>query len=163
MRFAALLATCVPLLALPAMAQDMPEAKTASFVNSEGAEIGTAEIRQAGDGILIKADLTGLPAGPLGFHLHETGTCEGDFTSAGDHYNPDGKTHGYFSENGPHAGDMPNQPVDADGAMMVEVFNPAVSFDEVSGKALMLHDGADDYMSDPAGHAGGRIACAAIE
>lgn len=151
------------LLATPLMAQTMPEPKTATFINAEGAEIGTAEVRPAADGILISVDVSGLPDGPLGFHIHENGVCEGNFESAGGHYNPDDATHGYFSENGPHAGDMPNQPVDADGNMMVDVMNPMVGFDEVSGKAIMIHDGADDYMTDPSGDAGGRFACAVVE
>ncbi|WP_045390822.1 superoxide dismutase family protein [Falsirhodobacter sp. alg1] len=162
-RIAALVATCVPLLALPTYAQDMPTPKEATFVNTDGENIGTAEIRPVGEGVLISVDIKDLPEGPLSLHVHETGSCEGDFKSAGGHYNPTGVTHGFFSDTGPHAGDMPNQSVNEDGEMVAEVLNTMIPFDDMSGKALVVHDGPDDYVSDPAGNAGNRIACAVIE
>ncbi|WAP68107.1 superoxide dismutase family protein [Jiella pelagia] len=130
--------------------------------------MGTASFVPTPNGVLIEADLQNLPDGTHGFHIHETGTCEGDFTSAGGHYNPGDREHGYMSENGPHAGDMPNI-VAANGSAKVSVFNSKVTMtggeaplDDEDGSALMIHSGADDYASQPSGDAGSRIACGVI-
>jgi Cu-Zn family superoxide dismutase len=69
---------------------------------------------------------------------------------------------------GPHAGDMPNLHVPADGKLSIEVLNPTVTLSADSalldedGAALVIHAGSDDYKSDPAGNAGDRIACGVI-
>lgn len=87
--------------------------------------------------------------------------------SAGGHFNPGSSEHGYDVANGPHAGDMPNQYVPADGTLRAEVFNHAVTLADgetgIRGRALMVHAGADDYSSQPSGDAGDRLACAVIE
>lgn len=153
-------------------AQDQ-EQKThsANFIDAEGQAAGTAElVAGASGGVLIKLDLTGLPAGEwVAFHVHETGVCDHatGHESAGGHFNPDSREHGYNSANGPHAGDMPNQYVAEDGSLKAEVFNPMLALDEtefgIVGRALMIHAGADDYESQPSGDAGDRLACAPIE
>jgi superoxide dismutase, Cu-Zn family len=118
--------------------------------------------------VLIDINVEGLPEERwLGFHIHEEGICdpEDDFDSAGGHFNPTGAEHGYFVEGGPHAGDMPNQFVPESGLLRAEIYNHMVSFDGeagIRGLSLMIHDEADDYESQPAGDAGGRIACAVI-
>ena len=150
---------------------DEPLTASASFMDPEGNEIGTAELTQTPNGVLIVADLTALSPGEHGFHIHETGSCAPDFTAAGGHYAPRGNDHGAMAENGLHAGDMPNIHVGDDGAVMVEVLNANISledgvtgtlFDE-DGSALMIHSGADDYTSQPSGDAGDRVACAVID
>ncbi|WP_118133627.1 superoxide dismutase family protein [Oceanicella sp. SM1341] len=154
------------LCALPAAAADA----TASFVNAEGGEAGSAELTATGSGVLIEAEITGLPAESwVAFHIHENGACDAadGFKSAGGHFNPTGAEHGYLSEGGPHAGDMPNQYVGADGVLRTQVLNPAVTLGEgeadIAGLAIVIHDGTDDYSSQPSGDAGSRIACAVIE
>ena len=160
------------LLATPAaFAQatpDMSNAKNVEIKGQDGASMGTVSFVPTPHGVLIEADLQNLPDGVHGFHIHETGSCEGDFKSAGGHYNPAGADHGYLAEAGPHAGDMPN--VTASGGIVkVTVFNPNVTMtggdaplDDDDGSALMIHSGADDYASQPAGDAGSRIACGVI-
>jgi superoxide dismutase, Cu-Zn family len=168
------------LAASPALAQeDQPNVSetastgvsaSADFINAEGAEAGTARLIQTPVGVLIQAELTGLPPGEHGFHVHQTGECEPPFESAGDHFNPRDAQHGYFVAEGPHAGDMPNIHVPESGEVNVEAMNPFISlvegeemlFDD-DGAALMVHSGADDYQSQPSGDAGDRIACAIIE
>ena len=158
-----------PLLALaagPALAA------TATFVNTDGEEIGTAELTQTPNGVLINVDVDGLSAGEHGFHIHETGACDPSdgFESAGGHY-AGGMEHGYLVEGGPHPGDMPNQFVGEDGKLRAHAFNEHVSLEDDGdnplfdddGSALMVHSGADDYESQPSGDAGDRIACAVIE
>lgn len=148
-----------------------PGTARAVFMNTEGESIGTATLIETPNGVLIRAELTNLPAGPHGFHIHETGACdaEGGFQSAGGHYNPTGAEHGYMVEGGPHAGDMPNQTVGDDGELRAEVFNTMISFNgenplfDDDGSALVVHATADDYMAQPAGAAGDRIACGVIQ
>lgn len=152
----------------PAAAQD---AASGTVINAEGAEIGTVSFQQTPHGVLITADVEGLPEGVHGFHIHETGACDAaeGFSTAGGHY-AGGKEHGFLVDAGPHAGDMPNVHVGADGHLVIEVLNTFVSVDgemnpllDDDGSALMIHAGADDYQSAPSGDAGGRIACAVIE
>lgn len=171
---AALLATLmVPGAALAADADKTAggqPAAMATFIGTEGSEIGTAEITPTVDGALIHAEIEGLPADSwVAFHIHETGTCTADdgFKSAGGHFNPTGAKHGFLVDGGPHAGDMPNQYVDGDGVLRTQVLNTAVTLNEgdtaILGKAIVIHDGTDDYESQPSGDAGSRIACAVIE
>lgn len=152
--------------ALPALAAD---SATAVLKNKDGKEMGTATLTDTPNGALIRLELSGFPAGEQGFHVHETGKCEPpDFKSAGGHFNPDGTEHGIMNPEGPHAGDMPNLHVPAGGELTVEVLNTLVSLNgerallDEDGSALVIHAGADDYKSDPAGHAGDRIACGVV-
>lgn len=163
------LALSATLTAGVAFAQEA-DSHRASFVDAHGASNGTATLTPVAGGVLIELDVTGLPPGQwVAFHVHEGGLCEhdGDFQSAGGHFNPDSREHGYLSANGPHAGDMPNQSVAADGSLRAQVFNGAVTLDDgqegIVGRALMIHAKPDDYRTQPAGDAGARLACAVIE
>lgn len=146
------------------------ETASATFINAAGEESGTASLTSTLNGVLIEIEVNGLPADQwVAFHVHETGTCDPEtgHESAGGHFNPSDVEHGYLTETGPHAGDMPNQYVAADGALRSQIFNPLVTLDDgnasILGRALMVHAGADDYSSQPSGEAGDRLACAVIE
>jgi Cu-Zn family superoxide dismutase len=137
--------------------------------DAKGNEVGKAELTTAPSGVLIRLDLTAVPAGEHAFHIHAVGKCEPpDFKSAGPHFNPDEKKHGLMNAEGPHAGDMPNLHVPGDGTLQVEVLNPMVTLNQKAalldqdGSALVIHAGVDDYVSDPAGNAGDRIACGVV-
>lgn len=170
MKAKALAVIATALLSGSAMAQDQ-KTRSASFVDATGQAAGSAELTAAAaGGVIIRLDLTGLPAGEwVAFHVHETGECDPTtgHKSAGGHFNPGSKEHGYNAANGPHAGDMPNQPVASDGSIRAEVYNPMVTLDEaeagIVGRSLMIHAGPDDYESQPSGDAGDRLACAVIE
>lgn len=149
------------------------DAKETSFpiFNAQGAEIGNLKIEAiAGGGVAVEVSVTGLTPGKRAMHFHEFGRCDGpDYKSAGGHYNPAGVAHGQV-EDGPHAGDMMNVEVGADGTGTFKVTNMKVSLREGSlpalmdadGTALIIHGGADDYKSQPSGAAGPRVACAVI-
>lgn len=142
----------------------------ADFVDTEGESVGTASLTNTIAGVLLEIEIEGLPADRwLALHIHETGVCdpEDDFESAGEHFDPSDRDHGYLAAGGPHAGDMPNQYVGGDGVMRAHVFNSFVTLGtgeaDVIGRAIVVHDGEDDYESQPTGEAGGRLACAVIE
>lgn len=143
---------------------------TAKFVGAKGEDAGTADLSTTPSGVLINVEIKGLPASQwVAFHVHETGTCDAasHHESAGGHFNPDGKEHGYQAANGPHAGDMPNQYVGTDGVLRAQVINDAVTLDKgeagIVGRALMVHAKPDDYKTQPSGAAGDRLACGVIE
>jgi Cu-Zn family superoxide dismutase len=149
-------------------AQDL--SLTAPLINTEGKEIGTATLTQTPAGVLIRIEAKSLPPGEHAMHVHKTGRCDPatQFESAGSHLAAEGQKHGLMVEGGPHAGDLPNQFVAADGALTAEVVTaglnmaPGGNIRDSDGSAVVLHAKADDYTSQPSGEAGGRIACAAI-
>lgn len=168
---AAVAALCLG-LAPAATAQDseteMPTQEV-TFLSAEGEETGTATLTGTPHGVLIELDLQNLPPESWhGFHIHENGTCdpEDGFKSAGGHFNAGDTKHGFYVEEGPHTGDMPNQYIAADGTLKAQVLNAFAALGsgeaDVSGRALVLHGGTDDYTSQSSGDAGERIACAEI-
>ncbi|QDK32077.1 superoxide dismutase family protein [Sphingomonas sp. IC081] len=166
------LALGASLLAAPGFAADAPlPVLRAEVVGADGTPLGTVSVQQTPAGVLVTTDLKGLPEGDHGFHFHEKGLCDaaGKFASAGGHFTAGDPVHGLMSMGGPHGGDMPNQHVGPDGVLKVQVLNTGVtiapgskSIVDADGTALVIHANADDYTSQPAGNAGGRIACAVL-
>jgi superoxide dismutase, Cu-Zn family len=145
---------------------------SAALIDSSGKEIGKATLTQTAAGVLVFIEAKGLPPGEHALHFHAKGSCDvaTKFESAGAHYEPRDHQHGFATSGGPHAGDMPNQFVGADGALKAHVLNPNVtlgqgtaSLFDADGSALVVHAKADDYKSQPAGNAGDRIACGVVK
>jgi Cu-Zn family superoxide dismutase len=154
------------LIALTAPASAADQA-TAVLKDADGKEVGKVTLIAVPTGVLLAVDLTAMPPGDHGFHIHAIGKCEApSFKSAGGHYNPEEDEHGLLNDAGPHAGDMPNIHVPASGKLRVEVLNQSVNLGlgllGGKGTAIVIHQGADDYISNPAGDAGPRIACGVI-
>ena len=105
-----------------------------------------------------------------GLHIHTVGACTPDFAAVGGHFNPTTAQHGLDNPSGPHAGDLPNLEIDADGNGTYEATTTLVTLDQgdnslfdSDGSALVIHADPDDLITDPAGNSGDRIACGIIE
>lgn len=138
----------------------------AELATADGTGAGTATITEDATGLKISFMSQRLPIGPHAVHVHTTGKCDGPgFESAGGHWNPENKQHGTENPQGAHKGDLPNMIVAANGTGSVVYTIPNATLAglmDADGAAFMVHADADDNVSDPAGNAGGRIACGVI-
>lgn len=142
------------------------------IINTKGDQIGKATLTQNADLVKIHIEASQLTPGSHGIHIHETGKCDPpDFKTAGAHFNPSEKKHGFNNPQGFHGGDLPNIEVNEDGTVNVEIVTAAVTLEKKKpnsiikkgGTTLIIHADADDYITDPAGNSGERIACGAIK
>jgi Cu-Zn family superoxide dismutase len=150
----------------PARAQTV----TVELRNGQGAVVGHARLSQEPGGVRLQVEVSGLAPGLHGFHIHAVGQCEPPaFTSAGPHFNPEGKQHGHKNPAGPHAGDLPNLMVGPDGSGRADLLTADVtlaggsySLFQPAGTSLVIHADPDDEQTDPAGNSGARVACGVI-
>ena len=131
---------------------------------------GSLTLVQVGANVRIEGEVAGLdPGGTHGFHIHESGDCsDPDAESAGGHFNPTGDVHGDPLGNRHHVGDMRTLEANAEGVAVVQhgiddTGLGASGTHSLRGRAVIVHEEADDYTTDPTGDAGERIACGVIE
>jgi superoxide dismutase, Cu-Zn family len=141
--------------------------------NGVGRSIGTVTFKDTKWGLLVTPELSGLPAGVHGFHIHDKAACgpaehEGKMAAgfaAGGHYDPEhtNKHLGPYSGNG-HEGDLPPLIVNADGKATLPVLAPRLMVANVRGHSIVIHAGRDNYSDEPAplGGGGARVACGVI-
>ena len=147
-----------------------PEATSAraEMRSATGQRLGDVTLSQTSNGLLILGELSGLPPGTHGFHIHTVGKCDPTFEAAGGHFNPTTRQHGFRNPGGNHGGDLPNLNVPEGGNLRLEAWTRDVSLSgnnrvlDSDGSALVIHALADDYTTDPSGASGGRIACGVI-
>ena len=136
---------------------------TATLQTAQGEAAGTATATSAAGGVSIALNVTGMPVGEHGVHVHTTGRCDPPaFTTAGPHWNPTEAKHGLENPQGQHAGDMPNLTVAADGTGTLSYTLKNADFAgllDADGAAFIVHAKADDQTTDPSGDSGDRIAC----
>jgi Cu-Zn family superoxide dismutase len=163
MRSAALI---IPLLLVSCSTVEPTGGAPMPLVNNAGQTIGAVRAWQTAGGVSFHIAASGLPHGLHGIHVHSVGRCDPpDFTSAGPHWNPARKQHGLNNPAGPHAGDLPNVEVAANGVLTATVTVPGASIAgmlDADGASLVIHAEADDNVTDPSGNSGPRIACAVI-
>ena len=128
---------------------------------------GAVTFYQAPFGVFVISSIKGLPSDQgeygesiLGFHIHEGKTCTGSginaFADVGNHYNPDEFPHPY------HAGDLP--PLFAGNGYAWSAFlTRRFDINEIIDKTIIIHNGSDDFTSQPSGNSGDKIACGMIK
>jgi len=161
-------AAVATLLAGSAQAQTAPQTATAELKNSQAQAVGTVVLTAAPKGVLLHIEIKGLTPGWHGLHFHEKGDCStSDFTSAGAHTHGSGTSvHGLLNPAANDTGDLPNIHAGSDGAAAAEVFTSLVtlaSLKDADGSAVVVHANPDDYMAQPIGGAGPRVACAVVK
>jgi superoxide dismutase, Cu-Zn family len=162
----------VLVLAVAALGEEeaAPEQKANAVIkDASGKEVGRAVFTATPSGALLVLTLTAAQPGVHALHIHAVGKCDGpDFKSAGPDFNPDRTKHGIMNPEGPHAGDLPNIHVPADGKLEVEFLDPVVTIAQEAalldsdGSSIVIHAAADDYKTDPDGISGAGIACGVI-
>jgi Cu-Zn family superoxide dismutase len=143
-----------------------------------GYEVGTATFRTTISGALsIQIKLKDIPVGEHAIHIHEYPACDGglDFKTAGGHFNPENKQHGWLNPAGHHNGDLPQNILIQTVPQEINILrvgeanftvndlslNPGAA-NSILGRTLIVHDHADDMKTDPTGASGNRIACGVI-
>lgn len=119
-------------------------------------------------GMMLRVDVEGLGEGFHGIHVHKIGNCsdaEAGFKASGGHLNPEGKKHGLMNPEGYEAADLPNVYAHSSGHARAELFVAGVGLADAldeDGFAVVVHQNADDHISQPIGGAGPRKACIAF-
>jgi Cu-Zn family superoxide dismutase len=137
---------------------------------SESTATGTIFLKEAKGVVTMTAVMNGLTEGTHAIHIHEKADCTAaDGTSSGGHWNPTAQPHGKWkSAEGYHKGDIGNFEANADGKGSLTVVTDEWCIgcgDETKdllGKAIIVHQGTDDFVTQPTGNAGGRVSCGGI-
>ncbi|WP_350559506.1 superoxide dismutase family protein [Psychrobacter sp. CAL346-MNA-CIBAN-0220] len=142
---------------------------TLKTVDGTNKEVGQVYLRPVDGGVQVYGKLMNMvPGATVALHIHETGSCDDMGKAAGGHFNPDNKPHSNPDDMNGHAGDLPNLTANDNGVATINYVNKKISAAQagkysVNRRAFIVHAGADDYTSQPAGASGDRIACGIIE
>lgn len=155
---------------VPVPTTSTAKSATANLASASGSLVsGKLTLVPMHDGVHITGEIGGLGAGKThAIHVHEKGDCSAvDASSAGGHFNPTGNPHGRAGTGTHHAGDMDNIVADADGVAKINIHLIGVTlgggaYNDIVGRAIVVHAAADDYRSQPAGNSGARVACGVI-
>ena len=161
--FLALIAAVAALGTSAVSAADETKA-IAVLSSASGSQVtGTVMFTKSGNGVQVVAEISGLTPGKHGFHVHEFGDCSAaDATSAGSHFNPTKDPHAGHDADKRHMGDLGNLEADASGKARLDLTDKKIKIEQIIGKAVIVHEKADDLKTQPTGDAGGRVACGVI-
>jgi Cu-Zn family superoxide dismutase len=131
---------------------------------------GTVDFVEANGKVAMSATFSGLTPGEHAIHLHEKADCSAaDATSTGGHWNPTSQPHGKWGDQGGyHLGDIGNFTADESGNASLEFETDRWCIGcgdpnrDILGKAVIVHEGSDDFTSQPSGAAGPRVSCTGI-
>lgn len=137
---------------------------SAVLVDTSGATVGFARFVEDATGTLhVNVKVSGLAPGVHGIHIHAVGSCAPTFAAAGSHHNPLGAPHGN------HAGDLPMLVVNGAGQGRLNATTESatlsagpISVFDLDGSALVVHADPDDFVTQPTGNSGARVACGVI-
>ncbi len=138
---------------------------TATIEARSGSKVsGTATATQSDGTVKIVVSAEGLTEGLHAVHIHQKGDCSApDAMSAGGHFNPTNEKHGAPTAPEHHAGDFGNMKVGPDGKGTLEIESQKLTVapgpNSVVGRAIIIHEKADDFVTQPTGNAGGRVGC----
>lgn len=149
---------------------EMKKIQVALEPKSESSAKGNVVFTQENDEVTMTAVLGGLSQGTHAIHLHEKADCSAaDGTSSGGHWNPTNQSHGKWgSTEGYHKGDIGNLTANENGNATITMTTDewCIGCDDpnknIIGKAIIVHEGTDDFTTQPTGDAGGRISCGGI-
>lgn len=119
----------------------------------------------------MTGEISGLTPGQHGFHIHEFGDNTNGCTSAGPHFNPDGKEHGAPNASVRHVGDLGNVEAGADGVAKINITDKLIALagtNNIIGRTVVVHADIDDFgvggheLSKSTGNAGARLGCGVI-
>jgi len=141
-----------------------------NFESKSGSNVtGTAVFTEKNGEVTFTAKLTGLKPGVHAIHIHEKSDCSAaDATSTGGHWNPTFKKHGKWGDAEYHKGDIGNFTADAQGNGTITMttnewcIGCGDANKDILGKGLIVHDKPDDFVTQPTGNAGARVACTAL-
>ena len=151
-------------------AADKSKTVSITLESKSGSNVkGTAVFKEKNGIVNLEAKLTGLKPGVHAIHIHEKADCSSaDAASAGGHWNPTFKKHGKWTDAEHHKGDIGNFTANVDGEATV-IFKTdewcigcGDATKDILGKGLIVHDKPDDFVTQPSGNAGARVACSAI-
>ena len=166
---AALTAITGAVVALAVRADDKAiDRAVADLSPTQGQKVhGQVVFERKPGGVEVVATIEGLTPGTHGFHVHEVGDCSApDATSAKGHFNPSSDPHGARDAAKRHEGDLGNIEADASGKAQAKLMDAKLSFDgaqSIVGKAVIVHEKADDFTTQPTGNAGARVACGVVK
>lgn len=152
----------------PAPVRTPPAGAIAELRGLTGDPVGQVSFTQTPAGVLVAGTVSGLGLGAHAIHIHAVGSCVPPFTSAGPHFNPENRHHGFLNPDGHHMGDMANLLLPAAGKYSFQqlIAGARLTGDDgmldADGASIVIHGSRDDYATDPSGDSGGRIACGVI-
>lgn len=148
----------------------------AELKSPTGEVVGSVDFLQTSLGVLIMAEVGGLPPGGHALYVHEVGRCDPDFDAAGDHFNPDDSDHGFIHAawrgrgSGGHGGDLPNIYAASDGHARADFLTDGFTLDQGlrhsvfdnDGSAIIVHEHPDSYGEEET-NTGDRLVCGVIK